>query len=249
MKKVFLLLLIISTTSFAQKKVNNFKYVIVPNKFDFVNSNDKYQTSSLTKFLFNKNGFTAFLSDEALPEDVAGNRCLALTGTVKDDSGMFTTKSIVELRDCYNNIIYTSKVGKSKEKEYKKAYHEAIRNAFKSVQALKYKYIPSKKNIVVNEKEDVAIVLETPKVINKTSAKIKEVKNDVFKTLYAQSIINGFQLINTKPEVVFQILKTNVKDVFIINDKNGLMYKNGNDWIAEYFKGDKRVLENYQIKF
>lgn len=249
MKKIIFILLLVTASTFAQKKINNYKYVIVPNKFEFVKKNDQYQTSSLTKFLFNKSGFTAFLADESLPKEVAENRCLALTGSVKDDSGMFTTKSIVELKDCYGNVVFTSKVGVSKNKEYKKAYHEAIRNAFKSVAALKYKYIPSKKNILENKKEDVAIVVETPKAIIKTSAKIKEVKNDISKTLYAQSITNGFQLVNMKPEVVFQILKTNVNDVFIIKDKNGLIYKSGNDWIAEYFKGDKRVLENYQIKF
>ena len=50
----------------------------MPNNFEFVNSNDKYQTSSLTKFLFNKHGFKAFIADEILPNDVANNRCLVL---------------------------------------------------------------------------------------------------------------------------------------------------------------------------
>ncbi len=36
MKKIFLILLMISTSIFAQKQMNNYKYVIVPNKFDFV---------------------------------------------------------------------------------------------------------------------------------------------------------------------------------------------------------------------
>ena len=64
MKRILLVALFISTASFAQKSINNYKYVIVPSKFDFVKGKDKYQTSSLTKFLFNKYGFTAFLDDE-----------------------------------------------------------------------------------------------------------------------------------------------------------------------------------------
>lgn len=249
MKKIFLLVLIIATSTYAQKKINNYKYVIVPNKFDFVKSKDKYQTSSLTKFLFNKSGFKAYLSDEVLPNDVAANRCLALSGVVNDDSSMFTTKSIIELRDCYNNVIFTSLVGKSKQKEYKKAYHEAIRNAFKSVQALKYKYIPNKKYLAVNKREITQVVEETPKEIKTDVVVDKEIKKDALKTLYAQTIANGFQLVDTKPQVIFQILKTKVKDVFVIKDKNGLMYKSGNNWIAEYFNNDKRLVENYQIKF
>lgn len=249
MKKIFLLILIVATSTFAQKKVNNYKYIIVSNKFDFVNSIDKYQTSSLAKFLFNKNGFKAYLSDEKLPKDVAENRCLALTGTVKDDSRMFTTKSIVELKDCYNNVVFLSKFGTSNNKEYKKAYHEAIRNAFKSIEALKYKYIPSKTDLTVNKTESIPVVVETPKIINTDAVVTNKASKNTSKTLYAQSITNGFQLVNTKPEVVFQILKTNVKDVFVIKDKNGLMYKSGNNWIAEYFNNDKRLVENYQIKF
>ncbi|MDX8553192.1 hypothetical protein MK851_06070 [Tenacibaculum sp. 1B UA] len=247
MKKILFIALFVTTASFAQKTINNYKYVIVPNKFDFVKGKDKYQTSSLTKFLFNKYGFTALLENEKLPDDVVNNRCLALTGVVKDDSSLFTTKSIVELRDCYNKVVFTSQVGKSKEKDYKKAYHEAIRNAFKSVQALKYTYKPSKEVAAVKE-EVVAPVVSAVEVVKNKTIEVKE-GNTIENTLYAQSITNGFQLVNTKPEVVFQVLKTNVKDVFVIKDKNGILYKNGDSWFAEYYKNGTKVIKQYQIKF
>ncbi|MGG6230898.1 hypothetical protein [Tenacibaculum sp. SDUM215027] len=247
MKKILFIALFITTASFAQKTINNYKYVIVPTKFDFVKGKDKYQTSSLTKFLFNKYGFTAFLDDEKLPEEVLNNRCLVLTGTVKDDSGLFTTKSIVELRDCYNKVVFTSQVGKSKEKDYKKAYHEAIRDAFNSVKVLKYKYIPSKEVAVVKEEITTPVVSAIETVKNKT-IEVKE-ESTTKNALYAQSITNGFQLVNTKPEVVFQVLKTNVKDVFVIKDKNGILYKNGDFWFAEYYKNGTKVTKQYQIKF
>ncbi|MDO6744879.1 hypothetical protein Q4553_09845 [Tenacibaculum soleae] len=246
MKKIFLILLMLTTSIFAQKKVNNYKYIIVPNKFDFVNTVDQYQTSSLTKFLFNRAGFTVFLSDDKLPKDLSVNRCLALTGTIKDASTMFVTKSKVELKDCSNNVIYTSIIGKSKTKDYKKAYHEAIRNAFKSIETLNYKYVPVKKeesNNLVNKTPIVTV----PKII-----KNKEVlnrQNNTIVNLYAQTIANGFQLVNTKPSVVYQILKTNVADVFILKNKNGILYKNNANWIAEYYKDGVKVTEQYQIKF
>ena len=40
----------ISLTS-QTKKMSDFKYIIVPNKFDFLKKSNQYQTSSLTKFL------------------------------------------------------------------------------------------------------------------------------------------------------------------------------------------------------
>ena len=67
--------------------------------------------------------------------------------------------------------------------------------------------------------------------------------------LYAQAKSNGFQLVNTTPEVVFIILKTNIKDVFVIKGKNGIIYKNGNIWVAEYYENTKLVVKQYHIKF
>lgn len=248
MKKILFIALFITTASFAQKTINNYKYVIVPTKFDFVKGKDKYQTSSLTKFLFNKYGFKAFLENEKLPEETVNNRCLVLTGVIKDDSGLFTTKSIVELRDCYNKVVFTSQVGRSKEKDYKKAYHEAIRNAFKSIEALKYKYVPLQEDIVTKAKEVTAVTV-VPTVVESKVAEVIEKPANTKEQLFAQPVANGFQLVNMKPEVVFQVLKTNVKDVFVIKDKNGILYKNGNSWFAEYYnKGDK-IEKQYHIKF
>ncbi|TDQ30053.1 hypothetical protein [Tenacibaculum caenipelagi] len=247
MKKILFIALFITIGSFAQKSINNYKYIIVPSQFDFVKGKDKYQTSSLTKFLFNKYGFTAFLDDEQLPNEVANNRCLVLKGVVKDASSMFTTKSTIELRDCYNKVVFTSKEGRSKEKEYKKAYHEAIRNAFKSIEALKYKYVPLEEDQVTITKE-VPAVVTTVKVVEDKLVEVKKDKS-IAEVLYAQLIENGFQLVNTKPEVVFQVLKTNVKDVFVIKDKNGILYKNENSWFAEYYDNDIKVIKEYQVKF
>lgn len=235
-KLLFLFTLIVSKSVFAQKTINDYKYIVVPNQFEFVKSPDKYRTSSLTKFLFNKHGFTAFLSDEMLPEDLQENRCLALTADVKDASGMFTTKNIIELKDCGNRIIYTSTEGKSKIKDYKKAYHEAIREAFNAIKKLNYKYIPSK-----GFKEVQSEVVET--IVKKKVVKLAD------NELFAQPKENGFQLINTKPEIVFELLNTYVKDVFIIKNKNGILYKSNDVWTAEYYKNNTKVVEEYKVKF
>ncbi|QXP72494.1 hypothetical protein H0I31_01980 [Tenacibaculum sp. AHE15PA] len=247
MNKLLFIFLMLSASIFAQKNINNYKYVIVPKKFDFVKKEDQYQTSSLTKFLFNKYGFTAILSDEKLPKDLFKNRCLALTGDVKNESGLFSVNTIIELRDCFNNIVLTSTKGKSKQKDYKKAYHESIRNAFKSIEAIEYNYVPFKGEEV---DESVIRTNETkPKVIELKIAVENSVNETKAISLYAQSIPNGFQLVNTKPEVMFQILKTNVKDVFILKDKNGVLYKNNGIWIAEYYKESIKVIEKYEVKF
>ena len=253
-KIVFTVLFFTAFISFSQQKsVNNYKYVIVPTQFDFLSSPDQYQLNSLTKFLFDKYGFKAFLSDEQLPEDLAKNRCLALTATVKNNSGMFTTKNKVELKDCYNNVVYTSTEGKSKQKEYKKAFQEAVRNAFKSIQALHYKYngeivaveAPTEPTNPIKSTVPVSVEFPTKETPQPTKPVIKDTKN----VLYAQAITNGFQLVNTKPEVVFQVLKSSKKDFYFLKNKDGVLFKKGTNWIAEYYENDTLVQKQYQVKF
>lgn len=230
---------------FSQKKnINNYKYIIVKEKFDFLKKSDQYKTSSLTKFLFKKEGFTVFMDTESLPNDLAQNKCLALFTEVKDKSSMFTIKNIIELRDCNQNIIFTSKVGFSKEKKYDRAYYEAIREAFESIKSLKYSYQPIIKKAIV----PVVIPKKEIKIVLKAKEVVKVVVNKL-PILYAQSKENGFQLVNATPEIVFQILKTNLQNFYIIKDKNGILYKKNESWVAEYYNENQLVQEEYQIKF
>ncbi|MCG8763372.1 hypothetical protein G1K46_11635 [Tenacibaculum finnmarkense] len=240
MNKIIILLLLISTSIQAQKNVNNYKYIMVPNKFDFLKTVDQYQTSSLTKFLFKKHGFTVFLADEVLPDDLAENRCLALTAVLIDASSLFTTKNSITLKDCGNKDVFSSKEGRSKIKNYKKSYHEAIRNAFKSIKALKYKYTP-----ILIQKNDNQSKLVPKKTVNNSIVDNKISVNN----LYAQPTKNGFQLVDTTQKIIFKILKTSVKDVFAIKDKNGIIHKNNDIWIAEYYKKGIKKTEKYQVKF
>ena len=115
--KLSSLLFFLALFAYSQStKINNYQYIIVADKFDYLKTSDQYQTSSLTKFLLMKKGFKVFLSTENLPSELLQNRCLALTATVTDDSGIFTVKNKIELKDCFGTLLYSSKFGKSKEK-------------------------------------------------------------------------------------------------------------------------------------
>ncbi|MCL7763689.1 hypothetical protein MPF19_09710 [Polaribacter sp. Z014] len=240
----FLFLITISAFS-QQEKINNYKYVIVPERFDFLKTPDQYQTSSLTKFLLKKKGFDVFLSNEKLPQDLMLNRCKALTAIVIDDSSMFTVKSKIEMQDCNGNVLYSSELGKSKEKDYKKSYQEAIRDAYDSMVDLEYNYTPLQEESI----KDAGLVVEEVLAVQKMVSKEIAVPKGSLEVLYSQAKKNGFQLVDTTPAVVFQILKTNVKDVFVIKDKNGIIYKNGNNWVAEYYENEELVIKHYVIKF
>jgi hypothetical protein len=124
----------------AQTSINDYKYIIVPKQFEFLNSQDQYQTSSLTKFLFNKYGYTAFFDDE-LPSELNNNRCLGLRSEIKKTSGFLITRLQIDLIDCNGTIVMSSQIGETKVKEYNKAYQLAIRNAFETFQFFNYKYV------------------------------------------------------------------------------------------------------------
>ena len=86
MKKYLLLIaFFIFNTTIAQS-VNDYKYVVVPSKFDFLKEPNKYNMNSLTKMLFQKYGFEVFMMDEALPTEIANNRCKALFADVVEDN-------------------------------------------------------------------------------------------------------------------------------------------------------------------
>jgi len=278
----------IVTSIFSQANLNNYKYVIVPNKFDFLKEKDQYQLNSLTIFLFNKYGIEAVMESSGYPKDLALNRCLALESDVLKESGMFKTKLKIELKDCNDKIVYTSGIGESREKEFKTAYNLALREAFKSIEALNYKYKPNEnitsirttsqpqvKNEVSEElqqlrqeienlkKEKITEVevvkkpaIETPKVVvpqpkpkEKKQVKKTTVIEGASNVLYAQEIENGFQLVDSSPKVIYRIKKTNLENVFLVEGKNAIVYKKGDDWVIEYYSSSTLEQDPLNVKF
>lgn len=255
MKKILFFLLLVSVTVFAQNTVNNYKYIIVPKQFNGFKKVDQYQTSSLIKFLLEKEGFQAIFDDESIPADLAIDRCKALKVDLVNNSGLLRTKIKIEFKDCFNKALFISSEGVNKIKNYKRAYHSAIREAFISVKRLNYKYKPiantkivtSNLNVSKAGKKEYTTQNKKAKevIVNNTSVDDKSL--DV---LYAQPKGYGFQLINDVPEVVFKLLKTKSQNTFIIKDKNGTFTKKENGiWLAEFYENDKLITKLYKVKF
>lgn len=168
--------ILFSCSVIAQKNVNDYKYVVVPDKYDFLKENDAYQLNSLTKFLFKKYGFKALLQSEEKPEDLAVNGCKSLRVQVKNSSGFLKSKLKVELIDCNGQVVFMTSEGTSKEKDFKKSYHEALRNAFKDIEKLQYSY-NGKADEVRSDKQPEVVSPEVKKSSNAV-AKQEVVKND-----------------------------------------------------------------------
>ena len=137
LKVLLILFLVLGGKIFAQAKIENFKYIIVPTKFEFQSEEDQYRVNTLIRMLFKDKGYDVYFENQSFPDELARNNCKALKANM-ETWGLFDTKSIITLADCKGNVIFTSEEGRSKVKEYKKAYHETIKLAFESIQDFRY---------------------------------------------------------------------------------------------------------------
>jgi len=272
MKKTILLLvtLLIITSMYGQEKLNEYKYIIVPNTFVFLKEADQYQLNSLTKFLFEKYNFEALMEDEIKPSDLEKNTCLSLKANVLKESSLLNTKLTIILKNCRNEVIYTSVRGESREKKYKTAYNKALRAAFKSFETLNYQYNPKSitktdedSQVVENATDELQKLKEevkAPKAKNKVE-KIKDssvkpkVKKDTVKTLvskntlFAQATGNGFHLMDKSPQVVYTLLNSGKKELFIVKDRDAVIYKLNGKWVLAEVIEDNVKLKTLEIKF
>jgi hypothetical protein len=229
--KFLLIALLASFIGFSQS-VNDYKAVIVPLKYDFLKTENQYRMSTMTKSNLNKAGFQAYYVNEELPAGY-GDRCDLLYVDVKRDNGFLITKLFVEFKDCYGKVIYTSEVGKSKEKDYEVAYRECLDLAFVSISGLHYKYsgksvAPTVKAVPVSAAA-ASVVTATP-LVAAAPADLKDPN-----LLYAQPTESGYQLIDKTPKVVMKLLKTSQSNVFIAikdNVQGSLILKEDGQWYS-----------------
>ncbi|MBA3986449.1 MAG: hypothetical protein H0X63_07755 [Flavobacteriales bacterium] len=170
MKKLAYLILTVfisSNTVLAQSELNKYSYVLVPQQFEFQNNKDQFNLNSLTRHLFKGAGFNALYQEELRNL----SRCDGLYADVISTTNVFFTRLTVVLRNCNNEELFRSDTGMSKEKDYRKGYHEALRNAFKSIEILgvkqieinspevislaKNKTLPNEKNLVFKEPRQI----------------------------------------------------------------------------------------------
>ena len=241
MRKVVLIIaLFLSCISIAQE---SYKYIIIPSQFSFFNEANKYGLSELTKSFFQSEGYEVYYDNEKLPNDLMKNRCLALFANAFESNTMFMTKIHFELKDCTTNTMLKSQLATSREKEYKTAYTKTFREALSSLKG-KINF----KNVDAIEKIEV---VETPKEVDVVS-KNEIISNSVASnTLFAIPMVNGYKLVNDKPETIFILKKTSADNIVIAqkDSKSGVLMKKSSGWFFEYYEGDKLFSEKVEVKF
>lgn len=264
--------------SFAQNNLNDYKYIVVPIKFEFQKSESEYNLNALLKFLFEKNNFDTLMSSEALPEDLIKNGCLALKADIIDESNLLKTKMKIQLKNCRGEVVYTSIQGVSREKDYKKTYQEAIRMAFESIKMENYNYVPTSDTVTTTipekgakteieklKKEIKELKAEKKPKIEKAEEQekgenlVSQIKEEqpvimekenkiLIATLIPGSVFN-YQLKNSEGQIRYTLLFSGKEDVFIVKNKEALVYKKNNRWLlAQYVENDLQT-NTIEIQF
>jgi hypothetical protein len=273
-KKNLLIIFLLSavTYGYAQSSLNDYKYVIVPTSYDFLNEKDKYQLNTLTKYSLDKYGFQTVMEDAIYPEDLLRNNCLALRANIVKLNAILKTKIVLELTNCKKEVIFATAEGTSREKSHKIAYNLALRQAVKSFERVNYKYVPNENILTVGEepvatntqkeiaqlKDEIKTlkadkVAEKPNVENKTPLQQDEVLQTDVQTvasnlLLAKETPNGLDLFNNN-NLIYTLKKTGMSNVYLVDGKSALVYQDGKRWILEYYKNSELLKEELNIKF
>jgi hypothetical protein len=142
---------------FSQSNMSDYSFVIVPERFAFLNEDDKYQLNSIAEFLFNKHGFHAFKSGNA-PN---ARRCDGLYADVVNVTAFLKTKLVLILRDCNGFEVYRSLEGVTKLKEFKQAHQDALRRTFEYFEGMGVK----QKEIVYFEDEAATEIITSKQTV------------------------------------------------------------------------------------
>jgi hypothetical protein len=229
MKKL-LVILLIGFVGFAKAQNHTgYPFMVVSDKFDFLDQKDEYRLNSLAKYLLEKRDFKAFLDSDDKPIEFSLDECGVLKFNLTKEKTFINTKLKITVADCTGKVIAES-YGTSKEKKHERAYNIALR------EALDLLYIPQREVIAKSllNSDNVVVIEKTPEF------------------LYAQPTAQGYKLIDYQDNEVYTLFKTSKPDQFIISNKdiNGALYKSGDIWVLEYLSKDNQIIkESLKIKF
>ncbi len=237
MKKLVLLLLT-SMAVYAQTSLNDYNIALIPSRFDFQKQADQHKINSHLKKFLQKYGFAAYLDSDVIPAEVAALPCNKLYGNVVDNSNLFMTKVRVELRDCSNHVVFTSDEGSSREKDFEKAYLQALRGAFASFERT-YKFSGGKgsdKTLpTAPDKQKTDVQRAGEKEAGTAAAAAKEVKP---MQMLVKKRDNGYEITDLSGAHVMNLYRTSNPDVFIAQSGTtaGAFVRVGTEWRWEFYE-------------
>ena len=238
----YLFFLLIVASAVAQPTLNNYSVAIVPHKFDFQKQPDQHKINTHLKMFLEKYGFTTYFDSDVIPVEVAAAPCSNVYATLEDNSNLFTTKVRVILKDCTNNVFFTSDEGSTREKEYQAAYLQALRQAFASFERVNYKYSGKAVDASLTLAKAVEPVRDT------RPAEQAVITADAPMTL--KRLATGFEIWSGQ-NLYATLLNTSHPEIFIATkgDVQGVFLKSDGKWRIEYYDQGRFVSQEVNVKF
>ncbi|OIQ21369.1 MAG: hypothetical protein BM557_03720 [Flavobacterium sp. MedPE-SWcel] len=215
------------------QSIGDYKYLVVPERFEFQSESGEFDLNELTKKMFEREGFVVFYSKDQMPPELALDKCKAAYVDLHRESNFTRTRMTITITDCWGRVLFTSDEGVSKAKEHKRAAHESLREASHSL----YKM------------EEATDVILSDKEMDHDPTYDSDPKDKSI--LYAYKVKNGYQLSSIDREVSLRIYKTSQLDLYIAvgEDKRGVLLKDDDNWFLEYYKDKELIIEKLNIKF
>ncbi|NIJ44691.1 hypothetical protein FHR24_001130 [Wenyingzhuangia heitensis] len=209
----FILVLFTALSIQSQKKLNQYGYILIPKQFSFQDEPNEHNINKVLKASLEKYNFTSFIKDDDTIENI--NPCDILHLEI-EKSGFMMTKMILIFNDCYGKKIFTSIEGKSRIKEFKASYFEAIGEALKDPNISEHKFTPAKATVNIISKNQPAQKIANAKN-NSVVDFILEFKNKKYEFLPTTKNEYKVRFNNT----IIGSLKAKENDeTYILNTKN-----------------------------
>lgn len=221
-------LAVCSTIAFAQK-VSDYKYIMIPEKFQTF-KNSYGLEASLAKALQGKKYEILPEAMDKWPTVARNNSCNVVTAEVVNDKNLFTNKVILQFKDCNKKVIFESK-GRSDIKEFEEGFADALKEALTKVGVSSpVEMLPSRtpdaaQTVVHNTTAEPSTSSAAPAANAYSNG-----KSDLQKI---QVDANQFILAKSGSSVPFAVFKTtSKKDVFLVKLADGNTtigyFENGN---------------------
>jgi hypothetical protein len=234
MKKTLILIALFVTLFSFSQNLNQYKYAIVPSKFTFLSLKNEYNLNDLTNAALRKYGFEPIYDTDQFPNDISDKNKLFVA--VQVESSFVYLKMKIVLKDSKNNILFTTKEAKTKEKNYDNAYNELLRETVNSFETLNHHYQES----------------ENEEKLQENGIYIADSKLVASNLLVAETIENGFLIIDPiSTTIVLKLYKTSDKSIFIAksNQNNGVVIKKESGNYFEYYKDNQLISEKLNVSF
>jgi len=238
--------------SFGQtKSLNAYEYVIVPMQFNFQSEPNQYSLNILARVLLKEEGFEVYMDQEEKPLALGLEPCNSLRANIILEDAFLTTKLKFVLLDCSNDVVYETKQGVSRLKDFDKSYKDALRKAFESFSTANYIYDES-----LDTSKDLASKLDEVSERSDSNLEDEYPNKSIYKfggeSYWLVSNSSGdYDLLSSQGKINYAQLKQADKGSYIFNSKtiNGAAYFDAEgNLMVEYMDRDFNEIQNVTFK-